>query len=74
MIAYRVRLDVPKDLVLFVSRLLARHRGEVGTRNGARCLGCYRQALFGLAWYRDKTDIPRLGRGSACRRRRRTGT
>lgn len=63
MITYRVRLDVPRDLVLFVSRLLARHRKEIGTRKGARCLGCYRQALFGLAWYRDKTDIPRLGAG-----------
>ena len=63
MITYRVRLDVPKDLVLFVSRLLARHRKEIGTRKNTRCLGCYRQALFGLAWYRDKTDIPRLGAG-----------
>jgi DDE superfamily endonuclease len=46
-----------------VSRLLARHRKEIGTRRGTRCLGCYRQALFVLAWYRDKTDIPRLGAG-----------
>ena len=50
-------------LVLFVSRGLARHRRETGTRKNARCLGCYRQALFVLAWYRDKTDIPRLGAG-----------
>ena len=63
MITYRVRLDVPGELVLFVSRLLARHRKEIGTRKGTRCLGCYRQALFGLAWYRDKADIPRLGAG-----------
>ena len=63
MITYRVRLDVPRELVLFVSRLLARHRKELGTRKGARSLGCYRQALFGLAWYRDKADIPRLGAG-----------
>jgi hypothetical protein len=62
-ITYRVRLDVPGELVLFVSRLLARHRKEIGTRKGTRCLGCYRQALFGLAWYRDKADIPRLGAG-----------
>jgi len=62
-ITYRVRLDVPRELVLFVSRLLARHRKEIGTRKNTRCLGCYRQALFGLAWYRDKTDIPRLGAG-----------
>ena len=63
MITYRVRLDVPRELVLFVSRLLARRRKEAGTRRGTRSLGCYRQALFVLAWYRDKTDIPRLGAG-----------
>ena len=63
MITYRVRLDVPRELILFVSRLLARHRKEIGTRRGTRCLGCYRQALFVLAWYWDKTDIPRLGAG-----------
>jgi len=62
-ITYRVRLDVPGELVLFVSRLLARRRKETGTRRGTRSLGCYRQALFGLAWYRDKADIPRLGAG-----------
>ena len=66
MITYRVRLDVPRELVLFVSRLLARHRKETGTRKNSRSLGCYRQAMFVLAWYRDKPDIPRLGarRGS----------
>ena len=67
MITYRVRLDVPRELVLFVSRLLARHGREIGTRKGTRKLGCYRQALFVLAWFRDNTDIPRLGPGSACR-------
>jgi len=64
LITYRVRLDVPRELVLFVSRLLARHRREIGTRKNTRSLGCYRQALFVLAWYRDKADIPRLGAGS----------
>ena len=63
MLTYRVRLDVPRELVLFVSRLLARQRKETGTRKGTRILGCYRQALFVLAWYRDKADIPRLGAG-----------
>jgi DDE superfamily endonuclease len=60
---YRVRLDVPRELVLFVSGLLAGHRREIGTRRGTRKLGCYRQALFALAWFRDKGDIPRLGAG-----------
>ena len=63
MITYRVRLDVPRELILFVSRLLARRRKEIGTRKNSRSLGCYRQALFVLAWYRDKADIPRLGAG-----------
>jgi DDE superfamily endonuclease len=62
-ITYRVRLDVPGELVLFVSRLPARYRKKIGTRKNTRSLGCYRQALSGLAWYRDKPDIPRLGAG-----------
>jgi hypothetical protein len=61
--SYRVMLDVPRDLVLFVSGLLAARRRSVGTRKGVRKLGCYRQALFGLAWFRDKDSIPRLGAG-----------
>jgi hypothetical protein len=61
LITYRVRLDVPRELVQFVSRLLARRRKEIGTREGTRSLGCYRQALFVVAWYRDKADIARLG-------------
>ncbi len=62
-ISYRARLDVPVALVWFVSRLLAARRREIGTRKNTRSLGCYRQALFGLAWFRDKVSIPRLGAG-----------
>ena len=29
-----------------------------------RKLGCCRQALLGLAWFRDKADVRRLGAGS----------
>ena len=52
---------------------LAARRRQIGTRRGTRRLGCYRQALFALAWFRDKGDISRLGRGfglsqsTACR-------
>ena len=63
MVSYRVMLDVPRELIWFVSRLLAGHRSEIGTRRGTRRLGCYKQAVFALAWFRDKGDIPRLGRG-----------
>ena len=57
MVSYRVVLDVPRDLILFVPGLLAAHRREIGTRKGTRRLGRYRQALFGLAWFRDRDDI-----------------
>src|ERR1700747_29818 len=56
-------LDVPRELIWFVSGLLGGPRRQIGTRKGPRRLGCYRQALFALAWFRDKGDIPRLGRG-----------
>jgi DDE superfamily endonuclease len=62
-VSYRVMLDVPRKLTLFVSGLLAARRREIGTRKGTRKLGCYRHALFGLAWFRDKGDIPGLGAG-----------
>ena len=71
--SYRVMLDVPRDLIWFVSALPAARRRSIGTRKKARKLGCYRQALFGLAWFRDKGSIPRPGAGfglsqaTACR-------
>ena len=61
--SYRVRVDVPVALILFVSGLLAARRRSVGTRKGTRRLGYYRQALFALAWYLDRVGIPRLGAG-----------
>ena len=63
MVSYAVMLDVPREPIFFVSRLLAARRRQIGTRKGTRRLGCYKQAVFALAWFRDKGDIPRLGRG-----------
>jgi hypothetical protein len=56
-------LDVPTELVLYVAKLLAGHRREIGTRRGTRALTCWRQAVFALAWFRDRPDIARLGKG-----------
>lgn len=64
MLSYRVTLDVPLQLVLFVSGLLADRRREIGTRRGTRALTCFGQAVFALAWFRDRPDIRRLGQGS----------
>jgi hypothetical protein len=63
-LSYRVILDVPFQLVLFVSRLLAERRREIGTRRGTRALTCWKQAVFVLAWFRDRPDIRRLGQGA----------
>jgi hypothetical protein len=63
-LSYRVTLDVPFQLAVFVSRLLAGHRRELGTRTGTRALTCWKQAVFALAWFRDRPDIRRLGQGS----------
>jgi hypothetical protein len=62
-LSYRVILDVPLPLVVFVSGLLADHRRELGTRTGTRALTCWNQAVFALAWFRDRPDIRRLGAG-----------
>ena len=63
MLSYRVILDVPFQLAVFVSGLLAEHRRELGTRGGTRALTCWKQAVFALAWFRDRPDIRRLGAG-----------
>jgi hypothetical protein len=62
-ISYRVMLDVPFQLALYVTDLLAAHRREIGTRDGTRALTCRNQAIFALAWFRDRPGIRRLGQG-----------
>ena len=62
MLSYRVILDVPLPLVLFVSGLLAAHRREIGTRDGTRALSCWKQAVFTLAWFRGPAGHPPAGR------------
>ena len=66
MVSYRVMLDVPGELVLFVSGLLAVRRREIGTRKGTRRLGCYKQALSG--WRGSGTRVMSVGSapGSGC--------
>jgi hypothetical protein len=63
-LSYAVMLDVPVQLVVFVSGLLGEHRRQTGTRRGTRALSCWKQAVFVLAWFRDRPDIRRLGAGS----------
>jgi hypothetical protein len=60
-ITYSATLDVPRDLIRYVSKLLQAERRDLGTRKGVRLLSCWRQAIFVLAWFRKKEDIPLLG-------------
>jgi hypothetical protein len=63
-ITYRATLDVPRELVAFTAGLLRAHRRTLGTRKGTRLLTCWRQAVFGLVWFRNRgVDIPQLGAG-----------
>jgi len=62
-IAYRAMLDVPRELVAYVSRLLAAERRARGTRRKTRALTCWRQALFVLVWLRKREDLTVLGAG-----------
>lgn len=64
MITYRATLDVPRELVSYVAGLLRAHRRALGTRNGTRVLTTWRQAVFGLVWFRNRgVDIPQVGAG-----------
>jgi hypothetical protein len=61
--SYRVTLDVDRELVWYLARLLRAERRRLGTRRGTRCLTPFQQALFGLAWMRDRCEVERLGAG-----------
>jgi hypothetical protein len=61
--SYCVTLDVSRELLLYVTRLLRAERRARGTRAGTRSLTCFNQARFILAWFRDRPDVERLGRG-----------
>jgi hypothetical protein len=55
-------LDVPRELIRFVGRLLYAERRRRGTPTGSRRLTCFYQALFVIAWLRDKPNITRHGK------------
>jgi hypothetical protein len=62
-IAYGAMVDVPRELVRYLARLLAAERRARGTRKGARALTCFRQALMALVWFRKNEDKTLLGAG-----------
>jgi len=61
-ITYHATLDVPRELAQYLGRLLHAERRDRGTRTGTRALTCYKQAVLGLRWFRQNTDITALAR------------
>lgn len=61
-ISYPAMLDVPRELIRFVGRLLHAERRRRGTPKGSRRLTCFFQAVFVIAWFRDKPNITRHGK------------
>jgi hypothetical protein len=55
-------LDVPAELLRYLSRLLATERRHRGTPARSRRLSCRDQAVLALRWFRDRTRIEALGR------------
>src|SRR3954466_4986500 len=63
LIAYRAMLDVPRELVCELAKLLRAERRARRTRKGTRLLTCYRQALLVLVWMRTKGEVAVIGAG-----------
>jgi hypothetical protein len=62
-IAYRAMIDVPRELVQYLGRLLAAERQNRGTRRDTRALTCFYQALLVLIWFRKAEDLTLLAAG-----------
>jgi len=62
-VTYRCTLDVSRELIIYLARLLRAERRRRGTRRGTRALTPFHQARFALAWFRDRVEIERLGAG-----------
>jgi hypothetical protein len=56
-------VDVPRELVRYLARLLAAERRARGTRKGTRALTCFYQALMVLVWFRKGEVKTLLGAG-----------
>ncbi len=54
LVTYAATLDVPRQTVEFLARLLAAHRQGLRTPRGSRALGPFCQAVLVLRWFRER--------------------
>ena len=71
MIPYRAMLDVPAELLRYLSRLLAAERRLRGTPAVSRRLSFRDQAVLALGWFRSVGPLPRRRPRNAVPRRQR---
>jgi hypothetical protein len=61
-IAYRAMLGAPANWLVICRDCWPERRAR-GTRCNSRALGCWKQALFVLSWFRKREDFAVLGAG-----------
>ncbi|AWK09795.1 IS5/IS1182 family transposase [Streptomyces spongiicola] len=61
-ITYTAVLDVRRETVEHLAKLLRGHRERLGTRKGTRALGVFRQAVLLLRWFVDGARLVQLAR------------
>jgi len=62
LVTYVATLDIPRQVVDYLARLLAAHRSLIGTPRGSRALGPFRQAVLELRWFRERGCVQCLAR------------
>lgn len=61
-VTYTAQLDLRRETVAQVAKLLYAQRERLGTREGARLLGPWEQAVLALRWMVDGTRVKQLAR------------
>jgi hypothetical protein len=59
-ITYTTTLEIRRETVEELARLLAAHRQVLGTRKGTRVLGPFKQAVLVIRWFLDATRLRQL--------------
>jgi DDE superfamily endonuclease len=59
-ITYTTTLEVRRETVEELARLLAEHRRVIGTRKGTRALGPFKQAVLVIRWFLEGTWVRQL--------------
>lgn len=62
LVTYAATLDIPRHIVVHLSRLLVSNRRRLRTPRGSRALSTFRQAVLVLRWFREHGCVHCLAR------------